>query len=115
MAAYLIINVSVKDTTGFEAYRQAVPATIAQYGGRYLVRGGKLETWRAPGSRAASWSSSSRARRLQGAGMPPRSTSGSSPSASSTPRATWSSWREAKRLAASSPPSSVALRRARRL
>jgi uncharacterized protein (DUF1330 family) len=44
MAAYFIINISVKDTAGFEAYRQAVPATIAQYGGRYLVRGGKHET-----------------------------------------------------------------------
>ncbi len=44
MAAYFIINISVKDATGFEAYRQAVPATIAQYGGRYLVRGGKHET-----------------------------------------------------------------------
>ena len=49
MAAYYIVNVSVKDATGFEAYRQAVPATIAQYGGRYIVRGGKHEvlegTW----------------------------------------------------------------------
>jgi len=49
MAAYFIVNVSVKDATGFEAYRQAVPATIAQYGGRYIVRGGKHEvlegTW----------------------------------------------------------------------
>jgi uncharacterized protein (DUF1330 family) len=43
MAAYFIVNVSVKDAAGFEAYRQAVPATIAQYGGRYLVRGGKHE------------------------------------------------------------------------
>ena len=43
MAAYFIVNVSVKDATGFEAYRQAVPATIAQYGGRYIVRGGKHE------------------------------------------------------------------------
>ncbi len=43
MAAYLIVNVDVKDPAGFETYRQAVPATIAQYGGRYLVRGGQHE------------------------------------------------------------------------
>ncbi len=43
MAAYLIVNVDVKDPAGFEAYRRAVPATIAQYWGRYLVRGGKHE------------------------------------------------------------------------
>ena len=44
MAAYFIVNVEVKDPAGFEAYRQAVPATIAQYGGRYIVRGGRHET-----------------------------------------------------------------------
>ncbi len=44
MAAYLIVNVDVKDPAGFEAYRQAVPATIARYGGRYLMRGGKHES-----------------------------------------------------------------------
>ncbi len=41
MAAYFIVSIDVKDPAGFEAYRQAVPATIAQYGGRYLVRRGK--------------------------------------------------------------------------
>jgi uncharacterized protein (DUF1330 family) len=49
MAAYFIVNVAVKDPAGYEAYKQAAPATIAQYGGRYLVRGGKHEalegTW----------------------------------------------------------------------
>ena len=44
MAAYCIVNVAVQDPAGYEAYKQAVPATIAQYGGRYLVRGGKHET-----------------------------------------------------------------------
>jgi uncharacterized protein (DUF1330 family) len=44
MAAYFIVNLDVKDPAGYEAYKQAVPATIAQYGGRYLVRGGKHET-----------------------------------------------------------------------
>ncbi len=43
MAAYLIADVDVKDAAGFEEYRKLVPATIAQYGGRYLVRGGTHE------------------------------------------------------------------------
>ncbi|HSB82386.1 MAG TPA: DUF1330 domain-containing protein [Candidatus Methylomirabilis sp.] len=44
MAAYIIVDVDVQDVTRFETYKQLVPATIAQYGGRYLVRGGKHET-----------------------------------------------------------------------
>jgi len=44
MAAYFIVNVDVRNAAGFEPYKQAAPATIAQYGGRYLVRGGKHET-----------------------------------------------------------------------
>ncbi len=49
MAAYLIANVDVKDAAAFEEYRKQVPATIAKHGGRYLVRGGRVErvegTW----------------------------------------------------------------------
>ena len=40
MAAYVISEVDVKDAAGFEAYRTVAAKTIAQYGGRYLVRGG---------------------------------------------------------------------------
>lgn len=40
MAAYLIADVEITDPAAFEEYRQRVPATIAAYGGRYLVRGG---------------------------------------------------------------------------
>ena len=43
MAAYLLANLTVRDAQKFEAYRQAVPAVIARFGGRYLVRGGALE------------------------------------------------------------------------
>lgn len=43
MAAYVIADVEVLDPAGFEDYRARVPATIAQYGGRYLVRGGATE------------------------------------------------------------------------
>jgi uncharacterized protein (DUF1330 family) len=44
MAAYLIGDVEVIDATGYETYRQQVPATIAAHGGRYLARGGAIET-----------------------------------------------------------------------
>jgi uncharacterized protein (DUF1330 family) len=43
MAAYLIADIQVTDPAAFERYRQAVPATIAAYGGRYLARGGRTE------------------------------------------------------------------------
>ncbi len=42
MAAYVIAEINVTDPAGFEAYRDAVPATIQQYGGKYLVRGGTV-------------------------------------------------------------------------
>ena len=44
MAAYLIGDVEVIDSAGYEEYKQKVPATISAYGGRYLARGGKTET-----------------------------------------------------------------------
>jgi len=44
MAAYLIAEVEITDPKAYEEYRKIVPATIAQYGGRYLVRGGAVET-----------------------------------------------------------------------
>ena len=43
MAAYAVVNVRVTDPVRYEEYRSKVPATIASYGGRYLVRGGALE------------------------------------------------------------------------
>jgi uncharacterized protein (DUF1330 family) len=43
MPAYVIANVNVKDAAAFEEYRKQVPATIAKHGGRYLVRGGRVE------------------------------------------------------------------------
>ncbi len=44
MAAYIILDINVRDAAQFEAYQQGAPATVAQYGGRYLVRGGQHET-----------------------------------------------------------------------
>ncbi|MFN2387403.1 MAG: DUF1330 domain-containing protein [Thermoanaerobaculia bacterium] len=44
MAAYVVVEITVTDPAGFEPYRLAAPATVAAYGGRYLVRGGRVET-----------------------------------------------------------------------
>jgi uncharacterized protein (DUF1330 family) len=43
MPAYAISEVEAKDAAAFEAYRTIAAGTVAQYGGRYLVRGGAAE------------------------------------------------------------------------
>ena len=43
MKGYVIAIVDVKNAEGYAVYSKQVPATIAKYGGRYLVRGGKTE------------------------------------------------------------------------
>ena len=44
MAAYLIAEIAdVSDPAGMEEYRSAVGATVEQYGGRFIARGGKTE------------------------------------------------------------------------
>jgi uncharacterized protein (DUF1330 family) len=40
MAAYIFAEVDVTDPVLFADYGRQVPAVVAQYGGRYLVRGG---------------------------------------------------------------------------
>ena len=40
MSAYVISEVDVRDPADFETYRTIAAKAIAQYGGRYLVRGG---------------------------------------------------------------------------
>ena len=44
MPAYVIADIQVTDPEAFEEYKQRSPPTIAQYGGKYLARGGKTET-----------------------------------------------------------------------
>ncbi len=43
MATYVIADIEVLDSAGYEEYRKQVPATIAAHGGRYLARGGATE------------------------------------------------------------------------
>ena len=44
MPAYVVIEIEVHDPQTYEAYKQLAPPAIAQYGGRYLARGGRTET-----------------------------------------------------------------------
>lgn len=44
MAGYVIAEVDVHDARLFEEYRKLVPATIARYGGKYVVRGGATDS-----------------------------------------------------------------------
>ena len=44
MPAYVIANVTVTDLPAMEEYRKQVPATLAKYGGRFVVRGGAIQT-----------------------------------------------------------------------
>jgi len=43
LAAYVIAEIEITDTEGYKPYTEAVPASIAAYGGRFVVRGGATE------------------------------------------------------------------------
>jgi uncharacterized protein (DUF1330 family) len=43
MPAYVIAEVQVTNPAGYEAYRPLAGASITQYGGKFLARGGKAE------------------------------------------------------------------------
>jgi uncharacterized protein (DUF1330 family) len=43
MPAYVIAEVDVTNPAGYESYRPLAGASIAQYGGKFLVRGGDAE------------------------------------------------------------------------
>jgi uncharacterized protein (DUF1330 family) len=44
MAAYLIVQITVRDAATYDRYKDLAPPSIAAYGGRYVVRGGTTET-----------------------------------------------------------------------
>ncbi|MCH9671744.1 MAG: DUF1330 domain-containing protein [Gammaproteobacteria bacterium] len=44
MAGYVIGQVEITDPETYKKYVEQVPATVAQYGGEYLVRGGATDT-----------------------------------------------------------------------
>ncbi len=43
MTAYIVVEVDVKDPERYADYRAMVPASLEQYGGEFLVRGGAVE------------------------------------------------------------------------
>ncbi|HET7402545.1 MAG TPA: DUF1330 domain-containing protein [Usitatibacter sp.] len=43
MAAYVLAEIEITNPDGYREYTAIVPATIAKYGGRFLVRGGAAE------------------------------------------------------------------------
>lgn len=44
MAAYVITEIDITDPAGYEEYRKLGPPTVAAYGGKFVARGGKVET-----------------------------------------------------------------------
>ena len=43
MPAYIVVNIDVKDADRYSTYKEMAPPSIAQYGGRYIARGGNAE------------------------------------------------------------------------
>jgi uncharacterized protein (DUF1330 family) len=44
MAAYVCGEIEVTDPALYEEYRKQVMAVVTKYGGKFIVRGGKVET-----------------------------------------------------------------------
>ena len=42
MSVYMVLEIEVKDSSIYAKYVERVPAVIEKYGGRYLVRGGRI-------------------------------------------------------------------------
>jgi uncharacterized protein (DUF1330 family) len=43
MSAYVVVQIAIHDPAAYERYKELAPASIAAYGGRYVVRGGASE------------------------------------------------------------------------
>ena len=44
MSAYVLVDIEVTDPVQYEEYKRLAADTVAAFGGRYVVRGGKVET-----------------------------------------------------------------------
>jgi uncharacterized protein (DUF1330 family) len=66
MTAYVIVDIDILEPEGYKEYIKLAPATLTQFGGRYLARGGKNETlegeWQAKRLVILEFESSERAR-----------------------------------------------------
>jgi uncharacterized protein (DUF1330 family) len=45
MSAYVIVDIDVTNPAAYDEYRKLAPPTVAAFGGKYLARGGRTETW----------------------------------------------------------------------
>ncbi len=43
MSAYVIADIEVTEPAGYEEYRKQVLAVVTKYGGKFIVRGGKID------------------------------------------------------------------------
>jgi uncharacterized protein (DUF1330 family) len=43
MSAYVIVDIEVHDAAGYDEYRKVVGATLNAYGGKFAVRGGRID------------------------------------------------------------------------
>ena len=43
MAAYVIVNITIRDLVRYEEYKRMASPTVGAYGGRYVVRGGSVD------------------------------------------------------------------------
>lgn len=48
MPAYIIARINVTDAVQFAKYREVTPAAVAAFGGKFIVRGGDMETLEGP-------------------------------------------------------------------
>jgi len=44
MTAFVIVEIEVRDPEDYENYKSLVPASVEAYGGRFLARGGTIES-----------------------------------------------------------------------
>lgn len=44
MAAYIIVDILIKDAVEYEEYKKLTPASIKAFNGKFIVRGGQTET-----------------------------------------------------------------------
>ena len=44
MAAYMITEIEITDPVRYEEYRKLVPASLEKYGGKFIARGGHVQT-----------------------------------------------------------------------
>lgn len=45
MSAYVIVDINVADPAGYEEYKNLAAPTVSAYGGKYIARGGRTETF----------------------------------------------------------------------